>query len=101
MADSDKEPTDVLPPVVNALMALVWLLLFGGRWLIVLPLQALGAMTPEQVTALDDGPLTKIYVLALAVTLLVLALRAVRRAQTPIPGTKPDFTRPSDTEPRS
>ena len=75
----DKTP-DVLPPAGNALMALLWILLFGGRWIGVPLLQAAGLVNAEQIALLDELVLGRVYLLLLAVTLIVLALRAVRRA---------------------
>ena len=76
---------DVLPEPLNALMAILWMLLFGGRWLIVPLLQANRLLTPDQVAAWDDGPLHKLYFILLSITCVVLALRAVRAMQQPRP----------------
>ena len=67
-------------------MATLWILMFGGRWLGVPLLQMSGLLTPETVAFLDDGPLQKIYLIMLSMTLLVLALRTVRKAQNQQPG---------------
>ena len=74
---------DVLPGSLNSLMAILWMSLFGGRWLIVPLLQVTRLLTPDQVAALDDGLLKKTYLILLSITCLVLALRAVRTAQRP------------------
>lgn len=72
---------DVLPPVANQIMAALWLLLFGGRGLVVPALMAAGIVSAPQVARWDGGLLLQVYLLLLVVTLLVVALRAVRRAQ--------------------
>lgn len=78
---TEQEP-DVFPTSVNVLMATLWILLFGGRWLGVPLLQIAGLLTPQTVAFMDDGPLQKIYLIMLSITLLVLALRTVRQAQS-------------------
>jgi hypothetical protein len=77
----DDEIPDVLPPVANQAMAALWLLLFGGRGLLVPALMAAGVVSAPQVARWDGGLLLQLYLLLLVVTLLVVALRAVRRAQ--------------------
>ncbi len=74
---------DVLPPNANTLLGLCWVLLFAGRWLLAPVLIATGLLSATQIADLDDGILVRIYTLLLAATILVVALRAVRRAQTP------------------
>src|SRR5579872_3315863 len=86
MSQSDhNNVSDVLPPPGGEIMALMWLLLFGGRWLLFPVLQASGVLTPQAVTFWDEAILLKLYLVLLVITCVVLALRAVRNSQ---PGTK-------------
>ena len=84
---SEVEPMkkDVLPESLNILVASAWVALFGGRWLLIPFVQMTGLLSPERVAAWDDGPLQKTYLILLSITCVVLALRAVRRAQSPRP----------------
>lgn len=74
---------DVLPAPVNTLLAALWVALFGGRWLAVPLVQAAGLLSPEQTADWDEGILTKVYLILLSITCVVLALRAVRHLQKP------------------
>ena len=76
---------NVLPEPLNIFMACAWVVLFGGRWLLIPFVQMTGLLSPERVAAWDDGPLQKTYLILLSITCVVLALRAVRRAQSPRP----------------
>lgn len=88
---------DVLPESLNSLMALLWMSLFGGRWLLMPLFQAARLINPDQVAALDDGLLKKTYLILLSITCVVLALRAVRTAQRPrLPDQLPLTTRTPD-----
>jgi len=77
------QTADVLPPNANTLLGICWVTLFAGRWLLAPMLIAAGLLSATQIADLDDGILVRIYTLLLAATILVVALRAVRRAQTP------------------
>jgi hypothetical protein len=81
--ENNSEGPDVLPAPLNALFASLWVLLFGGRWLLVPLLQAAGVVSMEQVAAWDEGLLYKTYLILLFLTCIVLALRAARAAQKP------------------
>ncbi len=89
MPDPANAAPDVLPPPVNRILALLWILLLGGRWIVVTWLLAAGALKRDEVAAWDDGILLRCYLTLLAVTLVVVALRAVRAsrpAHTTAPG---------------
>lgn len=82
MPDPETEASpDVLPPLANLAMAALWLLLFGGRWIGGNLLLATGALTPAQLAVWDETLLLRIYLVLFAITVLVLALRFVRRGQ--------------------
>ncbi|HZT43537.1 MAG TPA: hypothetical protein VFA07_15340 [Chthonomonadaceae bacterium] len=81
--------SDVLPPPVNRILALLWILLFGGRWIIVTWLLAAGVLKREQVAAWDDGILLRCYLILLVITLVVAALRAVRATRPAVPAAQP------------
>ena len=92
--------SDVLPPPVNRILALLWILLLGGRWIVVTWLLAAGALKRDQVAGWDEGVLLRCYLILLAVTLVVVALRAVRAARPTVPATSPPQagTSPPDTQ---
>lgn len=71
-------PPDVLPPLANRIMAVLWIALFGGRWIVLPFLIFFGLLSPVQVTEWDNGILLIAYLALLAVTLLALALRWAR-----------------------
>lgn len=81
--EAGRDERDVLAAPLNALFALMWVLLFSGRWLFVPLLQAAGVLSVEQVAAWDEGLLYKTYLTLLFLTCIVLALRAARTAQKP------------------
>ena len=76
-----EEAPDVLPPLANLILALLWIVLLGGRWIAVPLLSAAGILTQEQVAAWDSGLLLRCYLLLFAITMVVVILRAVRGAQ--------------------
>ncbi len=78
----ENDTSDVLPAWANQILILLWLLLFGGRWLLPPALQMAGLLSPRQLAALDETVLLKLYLLLLAATCVVVALRAVRVAQS-------------------
>lgn len=79
---ADNSPTisrDVPEAVSNSLIS-GWLLLFGIRSLVITPLAWSNIITPDQIASLDPI-LLKIYLILFSLTLLVVALRAVRHAE--------------------
>lgn len=88
---------DVLPPTGNQVLAALWIVLFAGRWIAVPFLQAAGLVDPAQLTVWDEGPLLRCYTVLFVITMVVVALRAVRRSQ-PAPPTQQHRTR-SDSAP--
>jgi hypothetical protein len=85
---SENDAPDVLPVWANQALILLWLLLLGGRWVVAPLLQLAGLLAPQQLGALDEAVLLKLYLALLVVTCAVAALRAVRGTQsnTPVPG---------------
>jgi hypothetical protein len=59
-------------------MAVLWILLFAGRWIAVPFLEYAGVVTQQQMAALDQGILLRLYLVLFCITILVIALRAVR-----------------------
>ncbi len=96
---ADDSP-DVAPPVVIQTLSLLWIALFGGRWVVVSLLQWNGLIAPDAVAAFDSGPfaplyfsglLVPTYLVLLACTILIVALRVARRysapsSESPTPG---------------
>ena len=89
MQHSANADSDVLPPPVNRILALLWILLLGGRWIVVTWLLAAGVLTREQVAGWDEGVLLRCYLILLAITLVVVALRSVRAARPSVPAAQP------------
>ncbi len=85
---AEEDAPDVLPAPVNTVLAAMWVVLFGGRWLAVPLVQAAGLLSPEQTAEWDEGILTKVYLILLSITCVVLALRAIRHLQNPNPSHK-------------
>lgn len=80
-AEEDDQGPDVLPePLMQGLIA-AWLLLFGGRWLLAPVLQWNLLLSPTDLHAWDENILLKLYLVLLAITLIVVALRWVRGVQ--------------------
>jgi hypothetical protein len=82
MNPSLEDKPDVLPPWANRLMILLWLLLFGVRWLVLTPLEWTGALSADTMSFLDDVLLLRVYLLLFVVTCVVLGLRAARSASS-------------------
>ena len=78
MPSSEDKDVDVLPAWANQGMAVLWILLFGGRWIAVPFLNVAGVVSPKQVELLDVLVLEKCYLILFALTMVVLALRLVR-----------------------
>ena len=113
--ETDDAP-DVAPPVVIQILTLSWIVLFGGRWIVVSLLQWNGLIAPDAVAAFDSGPfaplyfsglLVPIYLVLLACTILIVALRFARRFSAPssvsrtLEAERPSASRPdSRQEPR-
>ena len=82
------QAADGPPSAPNQLMAALWIILLGGRWVVIEWLIAAGILTQERVSLWDNGVLLRCYLVLLVVTLVVLALRAVRSgAAEPAPRT--------------
>ncbi len=97
MPEPDDDAPDVLPPPVGEILIVLWLLLFGGRWLFVPTLQALGALTPQEVILWDNSILLWLYLALLVITGITLALRAVRSMQAGAKKTQAEDGTPSYT----
>ena len=78
-----EEAPDVISPGANAILAGMWVLLFAFRGLAVPPLVNYGVLPGAMVAAWDVGPLLWCYVVLLIVTVVIVALRAVRGAESP------------------
>ena len=74
---------DVASPVVIQTLSLLWIALFGGHWIVVSLLQWNSMVSPEQVAAFDADILSRVYLILLALTILVVALRVARRYSAP------------------
>jgi hypothetical protein len=72
------EPSDALPEWAITLLMALWLLLFGGRWVVVNLLILAGLLTMPQLTELDRF-LTLAYLALFVLTVVTLALRGMRR----------------------
>lgn len=69
---------DVAPDWALAALALAWVLLVGGRWLLAPAFQAAGLLGPQLLSSLDNGILLQLYLLLLAATVVLAVLRGVR-----------------------
>ena len=76
---------DVAPPIAIQTLTLLWMGLFGGRWIGVTLLQWTGCLSPDDVTRFDSGILTRCYLVLLVLTILVVVLRGARRISTAAP----------------
>ena len=74
----ESESLDVLPDPVNCLLASAWILLCGGRWILVNFFLAFGVLNVSQVAVLDNPILLRCYLALLCITILVAVLRVVR-----------------------
>lgn len=95
MQHSANADSDVLPPPVNRILALLWILLLGGRWIVGTWLLAAGVVKREQIAGWDDGILLLCYLILLVVTLVVVALRAVRAIRPAVPAEQPPQAGPT------
>jgi len=84
--DAGEASDTVLPPVINQLLGLAWIALFAGRWIVVQLLLAARVLSSTMVADLDDRILIRLYLILLAVTVMVVVLRAMRGAK-PNPAT--------------
>lgn len=66
-------------------MALLWILLFAGRWAGLTLLNWSGFARREQIAEWDETLFSKIYLLLLTLTLLHLATRALSLKKPPSP----------------
>lgn len=84
-ARSLMEENDAKIPVFAApgseALALLWIVLIGGRWLVMPLFQAAGLIAPQQLRALDSI-LLEIYLILLAFTILKWSLNTVRRLES-------------------
>lgn len=87
------ESPALLPPIARQLLVLAWLLLFGGRWLIVPLLQANGLLAPQTLAALDDGLLIKLYLVLFVICCTLAVWQWVRDLEHGAPPTKEEETR--------
>ena len=91
MPAPDEDTPDVLPPRVNQVMAALWILLLGGRWLATPFLMTDQIVTQNNETYVYINPLIRdeldkrillpCYLVLLIVTLVVLALRFARQTR--------------------
>jgi hypothetical protein len=81
MPDPENDAPDVLPETATRLLAVGWILLFGGRWIGVTLLLAAGLLSADQAADLDRGLLLWCYLVLLVITLIVVILRALRGAR--------------------
>ena len=77
----ENQSADVLPPIGNQILILIWLTLFSGRWIVISPLSWFQILSSEQVVFFDEV-LLKIYLLLFVVTCTIVALRKVRISST-------------------
>ena len=101
MQYSANDDSDVLPPPVNRILALLWILLLGGRWIVGTWLLAAGVVKREQIASWDDGILLPCYLILLVVTVVVVALRAVRASHPAVPADQPPQAGPAASASRN
>ena len=100
MQHPDNDAPDVLPPPVNRILALLWILLLGGRWIVGTWLLAAGVLKEEQL-AVWDVALLRLYLVLLVVTLVVVALRIVRASHPAVPAAQSPQSGPSNSPSRN
>lgn len=81
MDESRRKSQDVVPPIVSRALGISWIALFAGRWIVVQLLLAYGVFSASIVADLDDRVLQRVYLVLLAFTIMVVALRAVRASR--------------------
>jgi hypothetical protein len=79
--DSLEDGKDVVPPALNQLLGAAWIALFSGRWIVIPLLVAARFASPSLVADLDDTVLFRFYLMLVAVTILVVVLRLMRRTK--------------------
>ena len=82
---SDKAAESSPIPPASLALALSWVALLGGRWILGQPLLWLGLVSLQGLADLDRTVLQPLYVVLLAATLLTVGLRAVRPTPPAVP----------------
>jgi len=77
---SEGDLPNVRSDTVGQFLTGLWLLLFGGRWVLAPILQYTGVLPPAQLAMLDELVLLNVYLVLLSATCVVAAVRGVRAA---------------------
>lgn len=78
--ESSDPSKDVVPRLLNQILGAAWIALFSGRWICIPLLLAFRLIPSSLVADLDDSVLFRLYLILVAITILVVALRLLRRA---------------------
>jgi hypothetical protein len=81
--DTTENNKDVVPPALNVILGAAWIALFSVRWICIPLLLASRLATSNLVADLDDRVLIRVYLILVAITILVVVLRLMRRAARP------------------
>ena len=95
---SQTDEGDVLPPLLNQLLALSWMFLFTFRSAGVFLLTLAGLLSVEQLEAFVDPVLSRLYLILLTVSIVVIVLRVMRSMQTKPPQLSPELHYPSTSD---
>lgn len=63
---------------IERVLSLLWIVLFAGHWVGLTLLNWFGFVTLAQIAVLNESLFSRLYLVLLALTLLVLALRWMR-----------------------
>ncbi len=95
---SQTDSGDVLPPIINQGLAVSWVVLFTFRSAGVFLLLLSGLLNVAQLEAYVDPILSRLYMVLLAVTIVVIVLRVMRGMQTKPPSMSSEQIHPSATD---
>ena len=95
---SQAEAGDVFPPIINQALAAGWVVLFSFRSAGVFLLLLSGLLNVAQLEAFVDPVLSRLYMVLLATTIVVIVLRVMRGMQSKPPLMSSEQLHPSATD---
>lgn len=75
--------SDFISHNTQQLLAIAWLVLVGGRWVVAPVLQATRILKPQLLATLDSGILLKLYLALTSVIVIVTIMRFTRNLEAP------------------
>ena len=79
MSEVETEPADQIVSTQDGIMALIFVVLFGGRWAFGTLATWIGLIRQEQLTALDERYFLPFYLILVVISVILLTLRALRK----------------------